>query len=418
MQDILESDWTLGAVKRREEARLKNERAAPAGDAETIQTVRAPDMSGDNWVAAAFRRRQEEERAKAARHQLSGGDRADAANKEVPVDNWLIEGFKRHQQEERRLEIIARSDDAGAPTVGEEHSNLSLQRAVVVVDEIGVPAKGASAGRMAGASSGAEGALVPLGGERSLARRPKGAGRLIAIALVVAVGLVSLFGLKTALWNFGGSPRGFDKGAPSAAPPPKAPPRAKKEMPRPAPSGPSHGEETTHAPPARPADAAPAKPGDAAITPAPPAAAPQSSTQTPAAPHPQPEAKAPSPPAAQDDKSLKDNRPAPVATPAAPAPPPPKEAAAPAKPDKETTAKPAPGGSEGSREAVAPEPEHNAAEPNRHAPSANVDAKSKPQSKEKRSARRSSRGSDGFSTFLKRTANSVRRFFGRLGAQQ
>jgi hypothetical protein len=123
LQDIVESDWTLGAVKRREEERLKSERAARSGDAETIQTSHAPDVSGDNWVAAAFRRRQAEERAQAERDQPVAGDRADAASKEVPVDNWLIEGFKRHQEEERRLEIIARSDEAGVPADGDEQSN-------------------------------------------------------------------------------------------------------------------------------------------------------------------------------------------------------------------------------------------------------------------------------------------------------
>lgn len=415
MQDILESDWTLAAVKRREEARLNSEGAARQGDAETIETLHAPDMSGDHWIAAAFRRRQEEERAKAESHQPSG-DRADAASREVPVDNWLIEGFKRHQEEERRLEIIARSEEAIAPAAGDDRSTSPSTRALVVVDETGRSAQGGSAGVEAGADGQASsrdfGALVARRRGTALVARPRGAARLIAIAGIIVVGLVSVFGLKTALWNLGESPRGFDQGAPNA-PPPKANPAPPKtsvapppKLARPAADG---GAQTGDSP-ASPADVAPAKPGAAATLPAPPAEAPQSSTQKPAAPSPQPESRAPAPSA---DKPPQGDQAAP-----APTPPGPKDAASPAKPDKDSTARPASGGSEKPRDGGSAEQDQTASEPQRHAPSATGDSKPKQQAKGKNGARHSSGKSDGFSTFLKRTANSVRRFLGRLGARQ
>lgn len=405
LQDILESDWTLAAVKRREEERLRSERAAREGDAPTIQASHAPDMSGDHWIAAAFRRRQAEERAKAASHPPSG-DRADAAGREVPVDNWLIEGFKRHREEERRLEIIAQSEEAVADAAGDDHSTSASMRALVVVDEIGKPTQAGTAGREAGAdgqaSSGDFGALVARRGGTALVTRPKGAARLIAIAGVIVVGLVSVFGLKTALWNLGESPRGFDQGPPNAAPPPKtsvAPPP--KQTRAPADGG---------DPPAHPADAAPAKPSDAA--PAPPK--PQTSTPNPAAPIPQPQPQAPSPSAQQGDKPAQDNR----AAPAAPVPAGPKDAASPATSDKDSTAKPASVGSEKSRDGGGAEQDQNASEPQRPTPNANSDSKPKQQAKGKNGARHPSGKSDGFSALLKRTANSVRRFFGRLGVRQ
>ncbi|MBM3551782.1 MAG: hypothetical protein FJX45_08450 [Alphaproteobacteria bacterium] len=399
MQDILESDWTLAAVKRREEERLRSERAAREGDAPTIQASHAPDMSGDHWIAAAFRRRQEEERARAASHPPSG-DRADAASREVPVDNWLVEGFKRHQEEERRLEIIARSEEAVADAAGDDHPTSASMRALVVVDEIGKPAQAGNAGGEAGAggqaSSGDFGALVARRGGTALVTRPRGAARLIAIAGVIVVGLVSVFGLKTALWNLGESPRSFDQGPPKANPPP---PKTSVAPPPKQTRAPADGGD----PPAHPADAAPAKPGDAA--PAPPK--PQTSTPNPAAPIPQPQPQAPSPSAQQGDKPAQDNR----AAPAAPVPAGPKDAASPAKPDTDSTAKPASIGS-------GAEPDQNASDPQRSAPNANSDSKPKQQAKGKNGARHPSGKSDGLSALLKRTANSVRRFFGRLGVRQ
>lgn len=409
MQENLESDWTLGAIKRREEERLRSE-----GAGETVATHRAADVSGDNWVAEAFRRRQEEERAKAALHHSSGGDHRDAAGREVPVDNWLIEGFKRHQEEERRLEMIVRSDEAGAAAISDDHASFeaksSPSRAAVAMDAIVLSAQDGTANRASRASDGV--------------RRPSGVGRMIAIAGVIVVGLVSVIGLKTALWNSVDAPRGFDRGAPGAAPPVHAARPAKKENAHPN-QGPSPGEAVGNAPPThpaaggvaptgdaavRPGDSAPAKPGDAATSPARPAEAPQSSTQNPP-PNPQSEPKAPPPAAQQSEKPIQENATAPV-------PSGPKEAPPPAKADTDSAAKPASVGPEKSREGVGAEQDQNASEPRRHGPNDASDAKAKQQAKEKNSARHSAARTDGFSTFLKRTANSVRRFFGRLGARQ
>lgn len=392
------------------------ERAAREGDAPTIQASHAPDMSGDHWIAAAFRRRQAEERAKAASHPPSG-ERADAASREVPVDNWLIEGFQRHREEERRLEIIARSEEEVADAAGDDHPTSASMRALVVVDEIGKPTQAGTAGREAGAdvqaSSGDFGVLVARRGGKALVTRPRGAARLIAIAGVIVVGLVSVFGLKTALWNLGESPRGFDQGPPNAAPPPKAastPPKTSVAPPPKQIRPPADGGAPTGNSPAHPADAAPVKPGDAA--PAPPKL--QTSTPNPAAPLPQPQPQAPSPSAPQGDKPAQDNR----AAPAAPVPAGPKDAASPATPDKDSTAKPASVGSEKSRDGGGAEQDQNASEPQRNAPNANSDSKPKQQAKGKNGARHPSGKSDGFSALLKRTANSVRRFFGRLGVRQ
>ena len=394
MQKVLESDWTLDAIKRREEERSRSERATRQADAKSVETHHAADMSGDNWVAAAFRRRQEEERAKAAIHQSSGGgDLTDAASRAIPVDNWLIEGFKRHQEEERRLELIARSEEAGVLTVSEARSSFDAKSlpspSRVALDE--------TANR------------APRAGDE--VRRRGGVARKIAIAGVVVVGLVSVIGLKTALWNsVDAPPRGFDRRAPSATPPTKAPP-AQKERPRPI-QGASQGADTANVPATPPAAnggsasgstdhpgaSAPPKPSDGATISSPPAQAPQNSTG------PQPENKAQSPTTEPGDKP-----PQAIAAPPAAS----NDPASPARPD--STAKPASVGPE--KPAGATGQDQNAAEPNRAAPNANVDAKPKQQARGKSGARHSSGKSEGLSTFLKRTANSVRKFFGRLGTQ-
>ncbi len=393
-------------------------------------------MSGDNWVAEAFRRRQAEELAKAARHQSPAGDRKDAAGREVLVDNWLVEGFQRHQKEERRREIGARSEEAEILAVGGDPSSAEAKpasmRALVATDDISLSMQGASADRQAGASDdvspGAVGPLVSLGEAATVSKRgPRGAARIVAIAGVAVVGLVSVIGLKTALWSSVDSPRGFDRGAPSAAPTKKAARPAGKENAHPSQAAPSQGVETAKPPPdrpganrgtppsdstARPADAAPAKPGDAAAIPAPPAEAPPNSMQNPtAAPRPQPAPEAPSSSAGHGDAA------APAASAPAPVPEGPKAAVSPAKPEKDSTGKPASVESERSPEGGGPGPGQNASEPKRHAPNANVDAKPKQQANEKNGVRHSTGKPGGFSGFLKRTANSVRRFFGRLGAQ-
>ncbi|PPD17238.1 MAG: hypothetical protein CTY30_07490 [Methylocystis sp.] len=434
LQEILESDWTLGAFKRREDARRSSEPGASSGGADSAETRRAHDGSGNNWIAEAFRRRQEAERAKATSHQARGAQ-MHAASKEVPVDNWLIEGFKRHQQEDRRRETIARTDEGEARNAGDDHplSDLDSSRSDgdVVVERISLSEDRVSANQDAtGANDEATAtALVPLvsrDGGKVLDKPPRRAGRIIMIAgLVVVGGLVSVIGVKTLL--FGSVDSTNRAGAPRASPPtrqqkvnpsqsalPKAetgPPAAKPMEKESAPSN----DATPH-----PSRAAPAGPSDAAIIAAPPAATPEGSKPNPVAPPGEQGSKAnsPSQEREQGDKALHGDEAAPAATPPAPAARAAPESAAPAKPDKNSNAEPATVAPERSREQIRPEQEQNAAESKRGAVNTGADAKPKHHAKDRNASHQTSRKPDGFSTFLKRTANSVRKFFGRLGEKQ
>ncbi|NUJ79741.1 hypothetical protein HUN39_06805 [Methylocystis sp. FS] len=434
LQEILESDWTLGAFKRREDARRSSESGASPGDADIGETRRAHDGSGNNWIAEAFRRRQEDEREKAARHQ-SRSAHTHAASKEVPVDNWLIEGFKRHQQEERRQETIARSDE-GAPGGGDDNSISDLDSSPsdggVAVERISLSEDRGSANQDAATGANDEAsatALVPLVSRHDgtvLDKPPRRAGRTIMIAgLIVVGGLVSVIGVTTALWGPVGSTN--DANAPGA-------PQKKTEKTNRSQSALPKAE-TSDAPALKPMEngsapkndatthssgAAPAGPSDAAIIAAPPAATPENSKPSPVAPGAGQGSKAPSPfqEREQGDKALHGNEAAPAATLPAPVPRAAPEAAAPAKPDKNSNAEPAAVAPERSREQIRPEQEQNASESKRGAVNAGVDAKPKHQAKDRNASRHASRKADGLSTFLKRTANSLRKFFGRLGERQ
>ncbi|MBG0796959.1 hypothetical protein IYX23_04530 [Methylocystis sp. L43] len=434
LQEILESDWTLGALKRREDARRSSERGSSPGGADVGVTRRAHDGSGNNWVAEAFRRRQEEERAKAASHQ-SRGPHMHAASKEVPVDNWLIEGFKRHQQEERRRETIARPDEAEARNVGDDHSLSDLDSSPsdggVVVERISLSEDRGSANEDAiGANNEASAtALAPLVSRHDgtvLDKPARRAGRTIMIAgLVVVGGLVSVIGVKTLL--FGSVDSTKRAGAPGASPPtrqekvnPSQSALPKAETGAPAAKSMEKERAPTNDATPHPSSAAPAGPSDAAIIAAPPAATPESSKPNPVAPGGEQggKARSPSQEREQGDKALHGNEAAPAATLPAPAAPAAPEAAAPAKPDKNSTAEPATVAPERSREQIRPEQEQNASESKRGAVNTGADAKPKHQAKDRNASHQTSRKPDGFSTFLKRTANSVRKFFGRLGEKQ
>ncbi|MGJ0533579.1 hypothetical protein [Methylocystis sp.] len=401
LEEILESDWTLGALKRREDARRSSESGSSPGDVDIAETRRAHDGFGNNWIAEAFRRRQEEERAKAASHQFRS---AHTASKEVPVDNWLIEGFKRHQQEERRQETIARPDQAEAADVG--RIRLSEDRG--------------------SANQDAAGSLASRDGGTDLDKRPSRAGRIIMISgLVVVGGLVSVIGVKTALWGPDDSTNRAD--APSVSPQTKKETvnRSKAALPKaetsdaPATKPMEKGSAPTNDAPTHPSGAAPAGGSDAATVAAPPAETPESSKQNPVAPGAEQgsNARSPSGEREQVDKALHGNEAAPAATLPAPVPRA-TEGASPAKPDKNSNAEPAAVAPERSREQIRPDQEQNASESKRRAVNAGVDAKPKQQAKDRNASRHASRKTDGLSTFLKRTANSVRKFFGRLGEKQ
>ncbi len=434
LQEILESDWTLGAFKRREDARRSSESGASPGDIDIAETRRAHDGSGNNWIAEAFRRRQEDEREKAARHQ-SRSAHTHAASKEVPVDNWLIEGFKRHQQEERRRETIAGPDEAEAAGVRDDHSISDLDSspsAGGVAERISLSADRGSANRdAAGANDEASAtALVPLVSRPDgtvLDKPPRRAGRAIMIAgLVIVGGLVSVIGVKTLLFGSVNSTK--RAGVPRASPPTRQEKvnRSQSALPKaetsdaPAPKLMENGstpknDATTHS-----SGAAPAGPSDAAIIAAPPAETSEGSKQNPVAPGAEQGSKASSPSGEreQGDKALPGNEAAPAATLPAPVPRAAPEAAAPAKPDKNSNAEPAAVAPERSREQIRPDQEQNASESKRGAVNTGADAKPKHQAKDRNASHQTSRKPDGFSTFLKRTANSVRKFFGRLGEKQ
>lgn len=426
LQEILESDWTLGAFKRREDARRSSESGSFPGGVDIAETRRAHVGSGNNWIAEAFRRRQEEERAKAASHQ-SGGGHTHAASKEVPVDNWLIEGFKRHQQEERRRETIARPDDGEAAGVGDDHSisNLDSSPSEGVAERISLSANQhpASASDEVSAQGGS---LIIRDGGTVLDKRPSRAGRIIMIAgLVVVGGLVSVIGVKTALWGPVGSANRAK--APSVSPPTKKETvnRSKAALPKaetsdaPATKPMEKGSAPTNDAPTHPSGAAPAGGSDAATVAAPPAETPENSKPNPVAPGAEQGSKSPSPSQEreQGDKALHGNEAAPAAPLPAPAPRA-TEGASPAKPDKNSNAEPAAVAPERSREQIRPDQEQNASESKRGAVNAGVDAKPKHQAKDRNASRHASRKADGLSTFLKRTANSVRKFLGGLGERQ
>ncbi|MGD9545123.1 MAG: hypothetical protein AB7F41_11390 [Methylocystis sp.] len=443
MKEILESDWTLAAVKRREEERQAQARAASLDEAQIVQR-RADDLSGNNWIAEAFRRRQEEERAKAARLQTHS-DPAHATSKEVPVDNWLIEGFKRHQEEARRQETIAQSDatpdelTAPAATDGDLTTDPQSRPTVGGVASGPIVSSAAredaaTADKEGGADATAAGApLIALrDAQPASPRRPGGAARRIAVAgLVAAGGLLSILVLKTALWSPVESPRGFDRGddAPSAAAPDSEESGGSAEITPP-------GAETSNAPATAPTDsgsapaqdapppaaAAPAEQkSDAAPTSTPPADAPDNAAQNPAPPPPveqENNARAPSAKpgdnSPHEDNSAHENEAAPTTTPPS-VPQTTTGAVPPVSPGKKTDAAPASPGLERAHERNGTEQEQAAPQTKRRATGANADAKSKPASKGRNAARRSRRNADGFSAFLKRTTNSVRKFFKRLG---
>ncbi|MFZ3181778.1 MAG: hypothetical protein WA156_16610, partial [Methylocystis silviterrae] len=171
-----------------------------------------------------------------------------------------------------------------------------------------------------------------------LDKRPSRAGRIIMIAgLIVVGGLVSVIGLKTALWgpvdstndaNAPGAPQkktektnrsqgALPKAETSDAPAPKLMENG---------SAPKN-DATTHS-----SSAAPAGPSDAAIIAAPPAETPENSKPNPVAPGAGQGSKAPSPSQEreQGDKALHGNEAAPAATLPAPVPRAAPEAAAPA----------------------------------------------------------------------------------------
>ncbi|HEY8125131.1 MAG TPA: hypothetical protein VIF88_06895 [Methylocystis sp.] len=233
-------------------------------------------------------------------------------------------------------------------------------------------------------------------------------------------GLVSVIGVKTLIF---GSVDSTNR-APSTARPIKkeninrrqgALPNAETSD-APATKPVQNGSAPTNAAPTHPSSAAPAGASDAAPSAAPAGETPGNSNQNPIAPGAEQgsKARAPSGEREQEDKALREKEAAPATPLPAPVPRAAPEAATPTKPDKKLNAEPAAVAPQGSREQIAPGQEQNASDSKRRAVNG-VDAKPQQQSKDRNVSRHVSQKNDGFSTFLKRTANSVRKFFGRLG---
>lgn len=182
MAEIHESEWTLDAFKHREEERRQNERASATTDvAEAIRDVadiRPPSGDatlGNNWLAQAFRRRQEEQRAKEILNNARSRDWERAAvSKENPVDDWLIAGFKRHEEEQRHMAQVASALDAASNPDIKTISPISDARSLVAIQNT---------------------AIAPR------KERPRVDRRLISIGgLIVVAGLFSVLALRTALF--------------------------------------------------------------------------------------------------------------------------------------------------------------------------------------------------------------------------
>ncbi|TLG78207.1 hypothetical protein FEV16_06510 [Methylocystis sp. B8] len=361
--EILESDWTLGAIKRREEERLRRERASSPGGVEGVATRGVRDLSGDNWVAEAFRRRQDEERAR-ARQQSAGGERAHSASKETPVDNWLIEGFKRHQEDERRKDISSKPDEGGEViSASDDHVAAADYRASALSSV----------------------ALV----SRSDTIAPKKGSRrgwiVLVAALLIVGGLLSVIGLKTALWSPASAPKPVGRGdAPGSTP-------ARKLK-----------DSRTNTP------SAPVRAGEGETKQKVPS---EVSKQNAIAPNVQQQSETGSP-TPEQGKLPQQNQAAPAAPAPAPTQPTAAEPASPPKSEKNLNAEPASVGPEKSTGRVPPGQEQSAPDSKSRPVQTNVGEKSKEKGV---AGRHPPQKANGFSAFLKRTANSVRRFFGRLG---
>lgn len=383
--EILESDWTLGAVKRREEERLRRERASSSGGVEGGAIRGARDLSGDNWIAEAFRRRQDEER-KRARQQSVGGERAHSASKEVPVDNWLIQGFKRHQEDERRKESIAKPDEGGAPTVevisaADDHAVEQISRFQDAERSNESEASGAHDGALVLSSV----ALVSRSGAMAPKKGSSRAWIVLVAAVLIVGGLFSIIGLKTALWSPASAPKPIGRGDAPGAPP------ARKQK-----------DSRTNTP------SAPVKAGEGETKQKVPS---EVSKPNAAAPNVQDQSKTGSP-APEQGRPPQQNQAAPAAPAPAPVQPTAAEPASPPKSEKNLNAEPASVGPEKSTGQVRPEQEQSAPDSKPRAVQTNVGEKSKEKSA---AGRHPPQKANDFSAFLKRTANSVRRFFGRLG---
>lgn len=175
MAEILESEWTLDALKRREEERLKNERLSTATDVADMRLSSGDEASGDNWLAQAFRRRQEEQRAKEILNDARSRDLAQTAeSKASPVDDWLVAGFRRHEEEQRHMAQVASAVDAVSSPGGGAALSISGAHNLVPAPDTGI---------------------APQKEQASFLGR-----RILVGGLIVVGALISILALRTALF--------------------------------------------------------------------------------------------------------------------------------------------------------------------------------------------------------------------------
>lgn len=390
MGEILESDWTLGAIKRREDGRLKNERASATSDIEGIRTHPGNETSINNWLAEAFRRRQEEQRSKEFIDKLPSGDRAQAAKgKEIPVDHWLIEGFKRHEEERRQKEQAARSlDVAPNPVVKSDFLISGLESSAVqgqvALEQLRPREDGAACSPVIAEDRGI---VLKTGKSRRAGRQ------IMILGLIALGGLFLVVGLQTAFL----SPPKFPKQV-GGSEAPNVSLTSKKEETNPG--------EGASRPATEKSPATKLMDNESGSR--------NSKMQSPAPPEGQGEHKIGAPTVREENKRLPGDRISPTA-PTELMPRAATEAASPVETGGKLNAEPTAVGPEQLREPKGPEQDPNSSETKQPTVSKKTEVNPQQPSKAKSAiTRHSSPRTDGFSAFLRRTTNSVRKFFGSL----
>lgn len=351
MAEILESEWTLDALKRREEERLKNERvsatrnvAEAASDGANLRPPSENEISGNNWLAQAFRRRQEEQRAKEILNEARSRDLAQTAeSKSSPIDDWLVAGFRRHEEEQRHMAQVASALDVVSNPGVEVVSSISEAPSLVAIQNTAIAPKN---------------------------ERPRAARRLISMGgLIVVAGLLALLALRATLFA---PPK-----SPALVKTPPTPPSSVTN-PREGASFPAEAE--------RPVAT---KPSETDVGATPP-------VQTPAN-------------IEKQSVAIPEGQQKPASGASAPADGSKPEAAPPMTTEGKSTTEAPTVDPAKSRETTEPEKDQNASE----AKQPTAGKKTKGVKNKSSAGRHSSRGTDAFSAFLTRTTNSVRKFFGR-----
>ena len=105
MREILVSDWTVAAFKRREEDRRKNEAAEVALVVAQDAKLRTEGILVSDWTLAALKRREEERRKnEAAQATLAAAEEQKQRKKEFLVSDRMLAALKRREEERSKKE--------------------------------------------------------------------------------------------------------------------------------------------------------------------------------------------------------------------------------------------------------------------------------------------------------------------------